>query len=67
MPTASFAVQPADWFNFDPVGCTWATDINNAYNIAHALNVKCVIWRVPHSGQPMRWITVTEDHFQTSN
>ncbi len=67
MPTASFAVQPADWFNFDPVGCTWATDINNVVPTKNVPVAGCIIWRVPHSGQPMRWITVTEDHFQTAS
>ena len=57
MPTASFAVQPANWSSFDEWGCEWATDINHAYRLAKAFGEECIIWRIPNSGgAPMKWV-----------
>ena len=57
MPTATFAVQPATWSNFDEHGCDWATDINHAYRLAKAWGEDCIIWRIPNSGgAPMKWV-----------
>ncbi len=56
MTTASFAVQPASFANFDEHGCDWATDINHAYRLASAWGEDCIIWRVPNSGNPMKWV-----------
>ncbi len=52
----TFAVQPSAWGNFDPHGCDWATDINHAYRLAKAWGEECMIWRVPSSGSPIRWV-----------
>ena len=53
MSTATFAVQPSSWVKFDERGCDWATDINNAYDIARIWKQQhgedCTIWRVPFS------------------
>jgi hypothetical protein len=61
MSTATFAVQPSSWVKFDERGCDWATDINNAYNIARIWKEQygedCTIWRVPFGGQPMAWVS----------
>ena len=61
MPTASFAVQPKAFGTFDEWGCDWATDINHAYDLARALGEDAVIWRCPHQGAPMAWVTVKAD------
>ena len=58
MPTASFAVQPKSFSRFDEWGCEWATDIDHAYRLAAALGEDAVIWRCPHQGEPMAWVTV---------
>jgi len=61
MPTASFAVQPLAWTNFDPHGCFWATDINHAYRVARIFAQEGedqTIWKCPHSGQSMKWANV---------
>ena len=56
MSTATFAVQPSSWVKFDERGCDWATDINNAYDIARIWKEQhgedCTIWRVL-----LRWTT----------
>lgn len=61
MPTASFAVQPKSFARFDEWGCEWATDINHAYRLAAAFGEDCIIWRCPHQGEPMAWVTVKAD------
>ena len=63
MPTASFAVQPTAWSNFDEWGCDWATDINHAYRIARAWGEDCTVWRVPHNGNAMKWIRCQGEQF----
>ena len=55
MLTANWAVQPSSWGQFDPVGCTWATDINHAYQLATVWEEECIIWIIPHVGDPYRW------------
>ena len=64
MPT--FAVQPADWTNFDSYGCDWAINISHAYKIAalwQEMNQggDMMIWRVTPGGDPIRWVRVYED------
>ena len=61
MPTACFAVQPKSFGTFDEHGCDWATDINHAYQIAATYDEDAVIWRCPHQGEPMAWVTVKAD------
>jgi len=56
MTTATFAVQPSSWSQFDSYGCTWATDIHHAYSIAKAWGEDCIIWRIPHQGEPIAWV-----------
>ena len=58
MPTANFAVQPASFGRFDEWGCDWATDINHAYRLAATFGEDAVIWRCPHQGDPMAWVTI---------
>ena len=56
-----FAVQPATFGSFDPHGCLWATDCAHAYRLARLVATTGedqVIWKAPHSGQPMKWATV---------
>ena len=62
MLTASWAVQPRSFGQrLDEWGCSWATDINHAYRIAQQMGEDCVIWRCPHVGEPMAWVTVREE------
>ena len=61
MLTANFAVQPASFSRFDEWGCEWATDINHAYRLAATFGEDAVIWRCPHQGDPMAWVTVKAD------
>ena len=61
MENATFAVQPASFGSFDPHGCLWTTNIGCAYRFARidaASGEDQVIWKVPFSGQPMKWATV---------
>ena len=64
MLTASWAVQPATWANFDEHGCDWATDINHAYDIARAWGEDCIIWRVPNNGNAMKWVRCEDETTQ---
>ncbi len=57
MLTANWAVQPSSWSNFDPHGCTWATDINHAYRLFSAWSEDVTVWIIPHNGNPYRWTT----------
>ena len=50
MPTASFS-------RFDEWGGEWATDINHAYRLAATFGEDAIIWRCPHQGDPMAWVT----------
>ena len=58
MLTANWAVQPRSFGTFDEYGCEWATDINHAYRLAQTFGEDCVIWRCPHVGEPMAWVSV---------
>ena len=61
MLTANWAVQPRSFGTFDEYGCEWATDINHAHRLARAFGEDCVIWRCPHQGAPMAWVSVYAD------
>ena len=61
MLTANWAVQPRSFGTFDEYGCEWATDINHAHRLAMAFGEDCVIWRFPHQGAPMAWVSVDAD------
>ena len=61
MLTANWAVQPRSFGTFDEHGCEWATDINHAHRLARTFGEDCVIWRCPHVGEPMAWVTVREE------
>ena len=58
MPT--FAVQPADWSDFDPIGCDCATNMNDAYRLAADLGEDAMIWKLGTQAA-MRWVRVTPD------
>lgn len=61
MTTANFAVQPASYQTFDEWGCTWALNLENAYELANKfapMEGDQVIWRCPHQGEPIAWVTV---------
>ncbi|NBQ26135.1 MAG: hypothetical protein EBU26_18120 [Verrucomicrobia bacterium] len=53
-----FAVQPAYWSSFDQHGCMWATSLRHAELIAefHMMGEECIIWKVPHKGEAMKWM-----------
>nr|BAR27704.1 hypothetical protein [uncultured Mediterranean phage uvMED]BAR27786.1 hypothetical protein [uncultured Mediterranean phage uvMED]BAR39534.1 hypothetical protein [uncultured Mediterranean phage uvMED] len=55
-----FAVQPADWANFDPHGCDYATNMNSAYRLASELGADAIIWKLG-TKQAMKWVRVTAD------
>jgi len=54
----AIAVQPKAWGKFDPHGCEWATDMTHAYRLAATYEQNMVIWKCPHTGDPMAWVTV---------
>jgi hypothetical protein len=58
----TFAVQPADWSDFDPNGCDYATSIDHAYKICqhHIEDGDMMIWRMT-SGNPIKWVRVYQD------
>jgi hypothetical protein len=51
MTSATFAVQPSSWSQFDSHGCDWAIDIDHAYRIAKAWGEDCII-----CGEPIAWV-----------
>jgi hypothetical protein len=57
-----FAVQPADWANFDPHGADFATSIEHAYKICQQRieDGDMMIWRMT-SGNPIKWVRVYAD------
>ena len=64
----TWAVQPAAWFNFDSDGCVYCADIDTAYSIARQLHSRegdQVIWKMT-SGDPIRWVRVTDDELVQS-
>ena len=52
----NFAIQPSAWSEFDPHGCSFATDINHAYAMCRE-QPGMMIWGIPTNpkGQPVRW------------
>ncbi len=57
---SKFAVQPADWSDFDPIGCDYATNMNDAYRLAADLGQDAMIWKLGTQAA-MRWVRVTPD------
>ena len=55
-----FAVQPADWSDFDPIGCDYADNMNAAYRLAADLGEDAMIWKLG-TVAAMRWVRVTPD------
>lgn len=57
-----FAVQPANWANFDPHAAEYAINITHAYKICqHSIGEgDMMIWRLT-SGNPIKWVRVYED------
>ena len=55
-----WAVQPSDWFYFDPDGAVYTADIDTAYRVARDQTRfgHQTIWKMT-SGTPLRWIRVT--------
>ena len=58
----TFAVQPANWANFDPHGAEYAINISHAYKICQSYigEGDMMIWRLT-SGNPIKWVRVYED------
>lgn len=58
----TFAVQPADWANFDQHGAEYATSIDHAYKICqqHIEDGDMMIWRMTQ-GNPIKWVRVYAD------
>lgn len=57
-----YAVQPKSFGKrLDEWGCLWATDIDHAYRLAQTFDESCVIWRCPHQGAPMAWMSISAD------
>ena len=60
--TFDYAVQPTSFGRkLDQWGCLWAKDIDHAYDLAMTLGEKATIWKCPHIGEPMAWVTVDEE------
>ena len=60
---ATWAVQPAAWFNFDPDGVVYCADIDTAYRIAAQLKERegdQMIWKMT-AGDPIKWVRVYAD------
>ena len=62
MNQPTFAVQPANWANFDPHGAEYAINIDHAYKICqhHIEDGDMMIWRMT-SGNPIKWVRVYAD------
>jgi hypothetical protein len=58
MLTANFAIQPTSWAKFDSYGCSWATDMNHALQLAKLDDENYTVWRVPHVGEAYKWMDV---------
>ena len=57
-----YAVQPRSFGDhLDEWGCLWAKDIDHAYDLAQTFGEEAVIWKCPHQGSPMAWVTVGEE------
>jgi hypothetical protein len=56
--TYDIAVQPKAFETFDAHGCEWAKDMAHAYTLAAAMGEDAVIWKCPHQGNPMAWVSV---------
>ena len=57
-----YAVQPKSFGKrLDEWGCCWAMDINHAYALAQTFGEDAVIWKCPHIGEPMPWVTVGQE------
>lgn len=62
MIQTTWAVQPANWTNFDPEGAIQCADIATAYKICHSVigEGDQMIWKMT-SGDPIKWVRVYED------
>jgi len=57
-----YAVQPTSFGRkLDQWGCLWAKDIDHAYDLAMTFGEKATIWKCPHTGEPMAWMTVDQE------
>ena len=60
--STTWAVQPADWFNFDPHGADYCLSIDHAYRVAALSQPEdMMIWRINGNGEPIRWVRVYGD------
>lgn len=55
-----WAVQPSDWFYFDPDGAVYTADIDTAYRVARDQTRfgDQDIWKMT-AGNPLKWVRVT--------
>ena len=62
MIQTTWAVQPANWTNFDPEGAIQCADIDTAYKICQSVigEGDQMIWKMT-AGDPIRWVRVYED------
>mgnify|MGYP004046209857 FL=1 len=62
MIQTTWAVQPANWTNFDPEGAIQCADIETAYKICQSVigEGDQMIWKMT-AGDPIRWVRVYED------
>ena len=58
--SATIAVQPIAWGNFDEHGCEWVPDMNHAFMVAKIWGEPCMVWMVPSMGLPYKWCRATE-------
>tara|TARA_B100000927_G_C16414428_1_gene448660 strand:- start:94 stop:315 length:222 start_codon:yes stop_codon:yes gene_type:complete len=56
----TWAVQPAEWFNFDKDGCVYCADIETAYKIAAQQKGDQMIFRINNNTTPIKWVRVYE-------
>ncbi len=58
----NYAIQPTSFGRkLDQWGCLWAKDIDHAYDLAMTFGEKATIWKCPHIGEPMAWVTVDQE------
>ena len=59
----TWAVQPANWTNFDQDGCVYCADIDTAYKVANdQLRFgDQMIYRINNNTTPIKWVRVYKD------
>ena len=60
----TWAVQPANWTNFDSHGAVYCADIETAYRVAQDQAARFsdqMIYRINNNTNPIKWVRVYAD------